>query len=96
MSYITKQGEYIQRRPARQRITAAEAMQRLNTIIDDTNAKIAKMEAERQIYEDAARLMAEENENFVAALNSIIKAHDLGAARGIARKTLKAWSDRKL
>ena len=54
------------------------------------------MEAERQIYEDAARLMAEENENFVAALNSIIKAHDLGAARGIARKTLKAWSDRKL
>jgi len=96
MSYITKNGEHKTRRHPVQRITAAEAQIKLNTIIDDANAKIARVEAERQIYEDAARLMAEENDKFVAALRRIITAHDLGAARGEARRTLAKWEAREM
>ena len=90
MSYINRDGQAVKRRHPHQTISGAEAVARLNQMTDEHNARIARIERERQIYEDAARVMAEENDRLVTALRSVLKAKTLGDVRGIAGAALKA------
>lgn len=96
MSYINRDGEAIKRRHPRRNITGAEAVAKLNQMVDEHNARVARIERGRQIYEDAARVITEENEKLVEALRTVLKAKSLGDAKGIANAALKAWEARKL
>lgn len=75
MSY-TNHLQFKQRRHPTQRLDPAQAIARLNTIVDDANAQIAKAVAGQRHFEQVAAELAQENSGLrerVATLETHIK-----------------------
>lgn len=85
MSYV-KDRKLKRRRHPTQQVTGAEAVARLNQVVDEANQKIALAMSAAQHWEQVATALAEENGRLRAALVAVNKAKTLGDARGIARQ----------
>lgn len=88
MSYI-KDLKHKQRRHPTQHLTPDEAIRKINTIVDEANQHVARIEAERASWQETAAILMVENDRLRGALEAVIKAKQLGDARGIAKEALK-------
>lgn len=82
MSYV-KDRKLKRRRHPTQPVTGAEAVARLNQVVDEANEKIAHALSAAQHWEQVATDLAAENGRLWAALRAIKRAKTLGDARGI-------------
>lgn len=88
MSYI-KDLKAKKRRASTQHITADEAIRKINTIVDDANNHVARIEAERASWQETAAILMTENDRLRSALEAIVKTKQLGDAKGIAKEALR-------
>lgn len=72
MSY-TKQLDFKRRRHPVQRLTPDQAIDRLNAIVDDANAQIARAVAAMQHWENVAAAMVAENNELRSANAEMIR-----------------------
>lgn len=89
MSKVDRQnGDFIKRRHATKHIGGADAVAKLNTIVDEANKQIAHIEAQRAAWQQTAEALQSDNDSLKDALRRVTQARQLGDAKGIAREAL--------